>query len=185
MKTSWPILTLLIFLTIFTSEKAAFAGTFWNPVDLGADIGATAANEFNQGLSHYYLILAALERSDLQSAASERDNAVARLSAAVALFGQMAQRVGQTTLNLDPRNDMERRRYTLLRGELQTVSTSTQPTYRDLANLAVRRTENFRNLLRGIPIRNLSGDRSEVHGVMRMSLGLQNLGLIASEVWAR
>lgn len=169
----------------FAAPFPTLAGTFYNPVGNAEVVGAQAAAALNKGLGHFHMMLAFIENEDFENAQQQRTMALDELETAAGLFEEALRISSPEDLPLRNRDAEFLRQYArLLEFAQRALGIAPPLTEQKMSEIAVRTTREFAGNLREMPMANLKQTRTSVHTVIRVSLNLQDIGLIASNIWA-
>lgn len=171
-------------LAAFAAPFPALSGTFYNAVGNAEVVGAQAAAALNQGLGHFHMMLAFIENEDFENAQQQKNMALAELERAAGLFEKAVEISSPEDLPLKNSNAEFLRQYARLLEFAREMGIESPLTERKLSEIAVNATRRFASNLREMPMANLKQTRTSVHTVIRVSLNLQDIGLIASNIWA-
>jgi len=177
---------MLCITTIFliSPEKIVSAGTFYNPVGTAAEAGTAGATSLNKGLSHFHLVLAAVENQAFEQAKQSLNDTRRELNSAVKSFQLARDQATDNALDFKFQDQSDKAEVERFMRNLDLLKIKRPNTQKDLANIAVVMTRRFLSKLSDMPIGNLKRFQREIHEVIRLSLTVQNIGLLASRAWS-
>ena len=154
--------------------------TFNNTSDRSDGESSNAARYLNHALSDFYSTLAHLENDMMEAAANSKNNALHNLDQAISYLElvveiELDEQLTQASLETDY--------YAAFETHLGEVGIPVPTTRKNLARVGLSVTETFRQVLSEMPIDDLRAIQNDVHGVIRKSLELQEIGMRASSIW--
>lgn len=167
-----------ILLIALTLVKAADAATAYNTFDVSDEESAAAASSLHEALSEFHLMLSSLEQSSLDAAASHKRQAASKLASAINEFNTVAVMEMQNDSSIRASEEYQR-----LSQRLESLGIDIPATRAQLAQVAVEVTHQFQNALAQFSIDEWNSMQDEVHELIRLSLRLQDIGVLASRVW--
>jgi len=173
-------------ISIFSHPNNSYAGSFYNPSEPDfRESGQRAAAALNQGLSHFFLMLARLEEENVGSAREQAGAAIEALETSGQQFGDLLNVASDQPLTIDPQTERGKRAAEEIPILARNFGLSVPPTDRELVEFSIDRISDFLESMKSIDLSNLTSEGwNSRRDVISKAVDLQWYGLVVSDLWA-